>query len=97
MVAASSPEEFNEMAERGVKRLMSFLKEKEIMPIKKNMEPALRKHMGRFVKEEDRNFFLIGMHYDPVPLYSHFYHWFDLAEIRAVSYTHLTLQTIYSV
>ena len=82
MVAASSPEEFNEMAERGVKRLMSFLKEKEIMPIKKNMEPALRKHMGRFVKEEDRNFFLIGMHYDPVPLYSHFYHWFDLAEIR---------------
>ncbi len=82
MTAASSPEEFNKMAEEGVKRLMSFLKEKEVMPIKKNMEPALRKHMGRFVKEEDRNFFLIGMHYDPVPLYSHFYHWFDLAEIR---------------
>jgi len=82
MVAASSPEEFNEMAEKGVGRLLSFLKEKEIMTIKKNMEPALRQHMGRFVREEDRNFFLIGMHYDPVPLYSHFYHWFDLAEIR---------------
>ena len=82
MDAASSPEEFNKMAEEGIKRLMSFLEEKEVMPIKKNMEPALRKHMGRFVKEEDRNFFLIGMHYDPVPLYSHFYHWFDLAEIR---------------
>jgi len=82
MVAASSPEEFNEMAEKGVERLMSFLEKKEIMPIKKNMEPALRQHMGSFVKEEDRNFFLIGMHYDPVPLYSHFYHWFDLAEVR---------------
>jgi hypothetical protein len=82
MVAASSSEEFDKMAEEGVKRLMSFLEEKEIMPIKKNMEPALREHMGSFVREEDRNFFLIGMHYDPVPLYSHFYHWFDLAEIR---------------
>ena len=37
------------------------------MPIKKNMEPALREHMGSFVREENRNFFLIGMHYDPVP------------------------------
>ncbi len=82
MVAASSSEEFDKMAEEGVKRLMSFLEEKEIMPIKKNMEPALREHMGSFVREENRNFFLIGMHYDPVPLYSHFYHWFDLAEIR---------------
>ena len=82
MVAASSSEEFDKMAEEGVKRLLSFLEEKEIMPIKKNMEPALREHMGSFVREENRNFFLIGMHYDPVPLYSHFYHWFDLAEIR---------------
>ena len=82
MVAASSPEEFNIMAEGGIQRLMSFLEKKEIMPIKENMEPALRQHMGSFVKKEDRNFFLIGMHYDPVPLYSHFYHWFDLAEAR---------------
>ena len=82
LVAATSPEEFNRMAEEGVKRLMSFLEKKEVMTIKKNMEPALRRHMGSFVKKEDRNFFLIGMHYDPVPLYSHFYHWFDLAEIR---------------
>ena len=60
---------------------MGFLREKEIMPIKPNMEPALREHMGQFVPEGQRNFFLIGMHYDPVPLYSHFYHWFDLAQM----------------
>ena len=82
MVAASSAEEFGVMAEEGVQRLMRFLDEKEIMPIKPNMEPALREHMGRFVPENQRNFFLIGMHYDPVPLYSHFYHWFDLAQMR---------------
>ena len=62
--------------------MMTFLTEKNIMPIKPNMEPALRKHMGKFVPEKDRNFFYIGMHYDPLPLYSHFYHWFDLAQIR---------------
>ena len=82
MVSAKTPEEFDVMAELGVQRLMAFLKEKEIMPIKPNMEPALRRHMGSFVPEEKRNFFTIGMHYDPVPLYSHFYHWFDLAQME---------------
>ena len=82
MVAANTPEEFRAMSEKGIQRLMGFLKEKKIMPIKPNMEPALRAHMGKFVPENQRNFFLIGMHYDPVPLYSHFYHWFDLAQMR---------------
>ena len=82
MVSAKTPEEFRIMAELGVQRIMAFLKEKEIMPIKPNMEPALRKHMGSFVPEDRRNFFTIGMHYDPVPLYSHFYHWFDLAQME---------------
>ena len=80
--AANSPEEFSKLTEKSVVKMMTFLTEKNIMPIKPNMEPALRKHMGKFVPEKDRNFFYIGMHYDPLPLYSHFYHWFDLAQIR---------------
>ena len=80
--AANSPEEFLKLTEKSVVKMMTFLTEKNIMPIKPNMEPALRKHMGKFVPEKDRNFFYIGMHYDPLPLYSHFYHWFDLAQIR---------------
>tara|TARA_Y100000748_G_scaffold63159_1_gene50893 strand:- start:6605 stop:7258 length:654 start_codon:yes stop_codon:yes gene_type:complete len=51
------------------------------------MEPALRKHMGKFVPEKERNFFQIGMHYDPLPLYSHFYHWFDLAQVKDEPHT----------
>jgi hypothetical protein len=82
LVAANTAEAFETMAEKGVQRLLGFLSEKKIMPIKPNMEPALREHMGQFVPEDQRNFFLIGMHYDPVPLYSHFYHWFDLAQMR---------------
>ena len=82
MVAANTPEEFAQLTERGVQRFMNFLSEKEIMTIKSNMEPALREHMGQFVPEDERNFFSIGMHYDPLPLYSHFIHWFDLAQVR---------------
>ena len=82
LIAADTPEEFAILTELGVKRFMKFLKEKEIMPIKENMEPALREHMGKFVPKDKRNFFNIGLHLDPLPLYSHFVHWFDLAEIR---------------
>lgn len=82
MVSAKTEEEFDAMKEKGVRRLMDFLKDNDIMHIKDNMEPALREHMGKFVPESERNFFYIGMHYDPVPLYSHFYHWFDLAQVR---------------
>jgi len=35
--------------------------------------------LGGFVPEEKRNFFWISAHLDPRPLYSHFYHWFELA------------------
>ncbi len=80
--AANNSEEFSKLTEKSIVKMMTFLKEKDIMPIKSNMEPALRKHMGNFVPEKDRNFFYIGMHYDPLPLYSHFYHWFDLAQVR---------------
>lgn len=82
MVSAKTAQEFDIMKENGVRRLMDFLSDHNIMHIKDNMEPALREHMGEFVPEKDRNFFYIGMHYDPVPLYSHFYHWFDLAQVR---------------
>ena len=81
-VPANTPEEFEKLTEISVKKMMHFLDEKEIMILKPNMEPALRAHKGRFVPEKDRNFFLIGMHLDPLPLYSHFYHWFDLAQVR---------------
>ena len=82
MVSAKTEKEFDILKENGVRRIMDFLSEHEIMHIKDNMEPALRQHMGKFVPEKERNFFYIGMHYDPVPLYSHFYHWFDLAQVR---------------
>ena len=81
LVAASTPAEYDAKADQAATRFMTFLKEKEVLTVTKYMEPALREHLGRFVPEEQRNFFWIGAHYDPLPLYTHFYHWFELARM----------------
>ena len=81
MVAASSPEEYDAKADEAANRFMDFLEEEEILTVTDYLEPALREHLGRFVPEETRNFFWISAHYDPLPLYTHFYHWFELARM----------------
>ncbi|MEE8370635.1 MAG: hypothetical protein V3R73_00710 [Sphingomonadales bacterium] len=79
--AASTPEEYDAMADRAAISLIDFLRNEEIVTVADYFEPALREHLGGFVPEETRNFFLIGAHLDPRPLYSHFYHWFELARM----------------
>lgn len=79
--AASSPAAYDAMAERSAKSLLNFLADQEIVTVKDYFEPALRAHLGAFIPEEKRNFFTIGEHYDARPLYSHFYHWFELARM----------------
>ncbi len=79
--AADSPEAYSKMAEAAAKSLMTFLDTQEILTVKPYFEPALREHLGAYIPEEKRNFFTIGEHYDPRPLYSHFYHWFELARM----------------
>jgi hypothetical protein len=81
MVAASNEAEYAAKADQAAKRIMRFLEEKEIVTIADYMEPALREHLGSFVPEETRNFFYITSHYDPAPLFTHFWHWFELARM----------------
>ncbi|HMQ06296.1 MAG TPA: hypothetical protein PKC30_03295 [Saprospiraceae bacterium] len=78
---AQSIGEYNALAEKSVQRFMHFLKDNEILTVRDYDEPALRAHMGQFLPKEKRHFFNITMHYDPRPLYSHFYHWFELAQM----------------
>ena len=81
LIAADSPEAYNKMADEAAKSLIDFLDKQEIVTVKPYFEPALREHLGEYVPKDKRNFFLIGEHYDPRPLYSHFYHWFELARM----------------
>jgi hypothetical protein len=81
LVDADSPQAYEQMAEAASKSLLTFLEDQEIVTVKPYFEPALHEHLGSYVPKETRNFFWIGAHYDPRPLYSHFYHWFELARM----------------
>lgn len=75
-------EEYRRRANASVDRLMKFVKDQDIITVKPNMDPALRPKIGGFVPLEQRNFFAIAMHLEPNTLYTHFYHWWDLAQMR---------------
>ncbi|WP_421764327.1 hypothetical protein [Ekhidna sp.] len=77
----ASIEAYDELADRSATSLINFLDEDEVVTVKDYFEPALREHLGGFVPQETRNFFWITAHHDPRPLYSHFYHWFELARM----------------
>ena len=81
LIAANSPAAYDAMAEASAQSLMRFLEDEDIVTVKDYFDPALREHLGGFVPAERRNFFWITAHYDQRPLYSHFYHWFELARM----------------
>ncbi|MFA0961160.1 hypothetical protein AB9P05_05110 [Roseivirga sp. BDSF3-8] len=78
---ADSPEAYKKLAEKGAESLLTFLDKDEMVSVKGYFEPALNAHLGEYVPEEKRNFFWITAHHDPRPLFSHFYHWFELARM----------------
>ncbi len=79
LVSAKNAEEYDQLANRSAEFFLKFLDEKNIVTVADYFKPALYERLGSFVPEEGRNFFYIGSHLDPTPLYSHFYHWFELA------------------
>ncbi len=81
LLAADSPEAFQLLSEKAVQSLMRFMEDGQVLTVKDYFEPAMREQMGNYQPEEQRNFFTIGMHYDARPLYSHWYHWFELARM----------------
>lgn len=77
-----SKEAYDRLADESATSLIKFLDQQDVVTVKDYFEPALREHLGGFVPQETRNFFWITAHHDPRPLYSHFYHWFELARME---------------
>ncbi len=75
-------DEFITGTDLSIKKLMRFLKDKQVLPVKEYMEPELRKHIGEFLPEEKRNFFGNISFREPAVLYSHSTHWFEIARLR---------------
>lgn len=78
---ANSKAEYDQLVRETSAKLLSFFDKDEVLPMRDYMPYELTAHLGGYEAPEQRNFFTIITHYDPRPLLSHFYHWFDLAEI----------------
>ena len=81
LIDANSPEAYNALAKKSAAELIDFLDKNEVVTVKDYFTTALQPHLGSFIPADKRNFFWITAHYDPKPLYSHFYHWFELARM----------------
>lgn len=81
LVAISSPEEYDRRANEAVTKYLEFLEE-NVLTVHDYMDPALRARIGSFVPEQDRNFFRTAIHFEPMTLWTHFYHWWDLARME---------------
>jgi hypothetical protein len=82
LVPARDAEEYRQRANDAVTKYHVFLKSKDVLPVKDYMEPAMRERIGDYVPEESRNFFYIVSHLEPMALFTHFSHWWDLAQMR---------------
>ena len=78
----SSPEEYARRTDSAVVAYLAFLQQNRILPMRDYFEPALRAQVGVFVPEDSRNFFSRAIHLEPMTLWTHFYHWWDLARME---------------
>ena len=78
----SSPEEYQRRANEAITKYLAFLKAKDILPMRDYMDPAMRERIGEYSPEATREFFSMASHREPMTLFTHFYHWWDLAQMR---------------
>ena len=78
----SSPEEYQRRCNEAITKYLAFLRSKDVMPMRDYMDPALRERIGEYAPEATRDFFAMASHREPMTLFTHFYHWWDLAQMR---------------
>lgn len=82
LAAAADDAEYQRRADLAVTKLLAFVRDRDLYPMRDYLEPALRAHLGSFEPLATRNFFAIAMHFDPITLYTHATHWWDTARMR---------------
>jgi hypothetical protein len=82
MPVAETPEAFAAMQAQALPRYLKFMQDKRILTMEPWMDRALRERMPGFSPEATRNFFAQTTHRDPIPLWTHLYHWWDNMRIR---------------
>jgi uncharacterized protein (DUF885 family) len=77
-----SAEEHARKFDAGVTEYMAFLAQHDVLTIRKDMDPALRAHVGHYTPKRPLEFFTEVDYRDPALMRTHGYHWFDLARLE---------------
>jgi uncharacterized protein (DUF885 family) len=78
---------FDQLKVARLDKFLKFLITQDIISDKPYLKAALIPQLGQFVPEEQRVFFTRVTHREPMLLFSHDYHWFDLSRMRDEPHT----------
>jgi hypothetical protein len=79
---ANTPQAFRALVEARMNKLTEFLIDSGIVPNKKYFRDAMAHQVLEYVPPEKRNFFLQATAREPLGLFSHDYHWIELARMK---------------
>lgn len=80
LTPVASADEYDRRFNAAVTEYMAFLKDKEILTVTPDLDPALRARIGRY-SSAPREFFGEVDYRDPEVMRTHGYHWFDKAQM----------------
>jgi hypothetical protein len=82
LATADTPEAYDALQNRAIARYLKWVADQQIVTMEPWMERAMRERTASFAPPASRNFFAEITHRDPIPLWTHLYHWWDNMRIR---------------
>lgn len=82
LAVADTPEAYAALQAEAIPRYLRWMADNRILTMEPWMERAMRERTAPFAPEASRNFFMQATQRDPIPLWTHLYHWWDNMRIR---------------
>jgi hypothetical protein len=82
MPVAETREGYAALQNAAITRYTTFVRDRGMVTYEPWMERALRERTAPFTTPENRNFFAQTYHRDPIPLWTHLWHWWDNGRFR---------------
>jgi hypothetical protein len=87
LATADTREAYDALQNRAIARYLKWVADQQIVTMEPWMERAMRERTASFTPPASRNFFAEITHRDPIPLWSHLYHWWDNMRIRVAPHS----------
>ena len=82
LTTADTQEAYDALQNRAIARYLKWVADQQFVTMEPWMERAMRERTASFTPPASRNFFAEITHRDPIPLWTHLYHWWDNMRIR---------------